>query len=647
MSDINNNININVQAQYESLNGLLSKLEEAKTMLGKMSKARINFNIKRDIQKSADPIARASQFFEASVKRLKIAQNDMIKAIVSNNIKAIEKARQELETAEKNARDTINTIEHTQIINTAKQDYSKYQAEELNKRFDIEEQINRDKSAMESLAAFERSLDPIKQKAYELGVALARARQQFLELNKSGKDTRPAEKSIKKLSKQMKDLEASTKKTSSSLKILLGRIKNIAIYRTIRTVLHSIMQTITTGIERVVELNQEAEQTTLRLKVDYNLIATAIGSIAYTIMNVFVDSIDTATDSLINLLNSFNKVLALALGSSKYFKVVRKGIDGINQSTKQLSFDKFEALNTGSQNTLGVDLEEVKLADDEVNNLTNSEKNLYSILVSIKDIFNSIWEVVSQIWTGIVLPILNSGILNFLVSLVSTIVLILDKTKLLSFAFILLIGVGIVKFIISAQKAFLSMNLTMRNLTNTISLFLAGFFVVNSILSKFSGVSKVVVSALLSIVSAGVALWTVIWAIKNAWNWVSLATVALAGGVLIASIKGIVDGANEISATGYENGGIPEKSELFYMNEYGKPEALVNTGGNQTNVINMTQLAQGMKQGFVEAIYETGLIDAMQNRIVIEGNNVNDNAFARAIFPALKTESKRRGGNQL
>lgn len=98
--------------------------------------------------------------------------------------------------------------------------------------------------------------------------------------------------------------------------------------------------------------------------------------------------------------------------------------------------------------------------------------------------------------------------------------------------------------------------------------------------------------------------------------------------------------------SGYATGGIPAKSELFYMNENGVPEALINTGGRETNVINMDQLAEGMRRGFVQAIYETGLNDKANITIRLDGN-INDSALARAIFPALKAESKRRGGNQL
>ena len=63
-------------------------------------------------------------------------------------------------------------------------------------------------------------------------------------------------------------------------------------------------------------------------------------------------------------------------------------------------------------------------------------------------------------------------------------------------------------------------------------------------------------------------------------------------------------------------------------------------------IFNIDQLSEGMRRGFVEVIYETGLNKNGNITIKVDGN-INNSAFARAIFPALKVESQRRGGNQL
>lgn len=179
--------------------------------------------------------------------------------------------------------------------------------------------------------------------------------------------------------------------------------------------------------------------------------------------------------------------------------------------------------------------------------------------------------------------------------------------------------------------------------------FLMAFSIADSILGELSGEGKKIASIIFIVVGALTALVATIIAVNSASSWgafLGFLPAIMAGvGVAVAGIKGLVSDASEVS--GYATGGIPDKSEFFYMNEHGIPEALVNTGGRETNVINQQQLGSLVEQGFVRAIYSTGLLDALQNKMVIEGKNINDSAFARAIFPALKTESERRGGNQL
>lgn len=274
--------------------------------------------------------------------------------------------------------------------------------------------------------------------------------------------------------------------------------------------------------------------------------------------------------------------------------------------------------------------------------LAQLNPTLHAILNSIRDVANVVSTLASTMFkiTQILAPILAQVVtLLDTMGLLKTVIV---SIIILKFGNSLYKTVGIIKTLVGSIGG---LNASLKTGMGLAVAFVASFTIVDKILSGFSGTAKIVISAIMAIVSAGVALWTVLWAIKNAWNWVTLAGVAVAGGVLLASIKGISDGVHDIK--GYETGGIPEKSELFYMNEHGIPEAIVNTGGRETNVINQQQLGSLVQQGFERAIYSTGLLDAMQSRLVIEGNGINDSAFARAIFPALKTESNKRGGNQL
>lgn len=558
MSDINNNININVQAQYESLNGLLSKLEEAKTMLGKMSKARINFDIKKDIQKSIDPIKKASEWFNASLKNLKTAQNSLVKAFITGSANEIEAAKKRLESAEQFAKNVIKTIEHTPAVNVAKQNITD---------------------------------------AYNLSA----------------------------VAKQMAKLGATTKKSSGSFQKLIGRIRNISIYRMIRTGIKWVTSGFQEGIQNFVQYSDSANQTLSNINSSLKQIKNTMGLALASVLQSLEPIITRLSDALVDFINSFNLAMAKMQGKDTYQKA-KKSIDDYAkslQNVKKLSFDTFEVLSGGTQTSPFEMFEEEEVSKDENRMSQFFEKiiNMVSLIgKKISEVFSklvdsgffekalSIIEKIATAVTDILISLLDSGALNTILDVVETLWGVIAE-----------IGKAMANFIVKLNEI------------GALKPLLLG------IAAAFVAIKIAALAAAVANAAALIAAHPIIGSVLLAAGVATLATI---GGLMAKSV-------NKSYVTGYENGGIPEKSELFYMNEYGKPEALVNTGGNQTNVINMTQLAQGMKQGFVEAIYETGLIDAMQNRIVIDGNNVNDNAFARAIFPALKTESKRRGGNQL
>lgn len=170
-----------------------------------------------------------------------------------------------------------------------------------------------------------------------------------------------------------------------------------------------------------------------------------------------------------------------------------------------------------------------------------------------------------------------------------------------------------------------------------IAIFVGTFSTILSFLNSLDGKSKIIWS-LVTAVSALALAFVALNSPKSAIIKTIGLTSALGAG--IASLIGLTS-----SIKGFATGGIPEKSELFYMNEYGRPEALIKTGNSQTNVVNMQQLRQMTKEGFIEAIYETGLNKGAE--ITLRGSEINDSTLARALFPALKVESKKYGGNQL
>ena len=295
---------------------------------------------------------------------------------------------------------------------------------------------------------------------------------------------------------------------------------------------------------------------------------------------------------------------------------------------------------------------------DELNPTLRSIINLFK---SFGTFLGEWWKVVQQIAPAIL------DIANALIQIIEPIVTALAKSDALYIVLGMLLGLKFVgtigRWVSSLQPLIKIFN----KLTTTLSKkggvldSLTGFFRSNfgialslsslafglvtfiSNLDKLGATSKVLIPIIATLAAAITGV-----AVARAAAAAGLAAPVMAGITAAALAAGLTLAAGTAIAlaTGFENGGIPAKSELFYMNENGIPEALINTGGTKTNVINIDQLSEGMRRGFVEAIYETGLNKNGNITIKVDGN-INNSAVARAIFPALKVESQRRGGNQL
>lgn len=98
---------------------------------------------------------------------------------------------------------------------------------------------------------------------------------------------------------------------------------------------------------------------------------------------------------------------------------------------------------------------------------------------------------------------------------------------------------------------------------------------------------------------------------------------------------------------GYANGGsLDLGTQVWGMNEKGNPEFMFNAGGYDS-VINADILERAIANGTASAINSSGILDAIGQGLTIRGKDIDNSAFARAIFPALQKESTRLGGNKL
>lgn len=443
------------------------------------------------------------------------------------------------------------------------------------------------RKAQEALEAFERKLDPTMQKLYELGQKLNDNRKKFIELASAGENTAGVERSIKKIKGQMQKLEESTKKTSNKLAVLWGRIKNIAIYRAIRTLLRTIASGFQEGLNNFVQYSDSANKTVSKLNASLKQIRNTMGIALAQTLTALEPIITRLADLFVDLLNSFNLAMAKMQGKNVYSKAKKNVEDYAKslQKVQKLSFDSFETLSGGDGKANPAEMFEDANVDADSNSLSKAFEKVLKIL-------KEIWDYVK----GIIDIVVKSGIIDSILNLIQPILEIANIiSKILSPIIESVMGLisGIVEQVAGAFKIVSGL---LKVLTGdfsdaweNIKEGILRFF--NGMLNMFIGLLNIVVDAINLIIKP-----------VN----------------LIGRIFGAGEGFFQIPHIpnahigGYENGGIPDKSELFYMNENGIPEALVNTGGNQTNVINIDQLSEGMRRGFVQAIYDTGLLTAMQ-----------------------------------
>lgn len=347
------------------------------------------------------------------------------------------------------------------------------------------------------------------------------------------------------------------------------------------------------------------------------------------------------------------------------YETISSQFDGIDEEVQDI---KNSLLGWVFPNTtidaLGDALEGITDQNERFNIVLNSlNPTLQSIINLFKDIGTFLrewWEVVKQIAPAIL------DIATALIQIIEPIVSALAESDALYFVLGALLSLKFMSTIGNWVKSIKPLISVFNKLTTSLSKkggvldSLTGFFNSNQgiaiglsslafglvtfidNLDKLGTTSKI----LIPIIAALAAVITGV-AVARAAAAAGIAAPAMAGITAAALVAGITLAAGTAIglATGFENGGIPEKSELFYMNEHGVPEALINTGGSQTNVINIDQLSEGMRRGFVQAIQDTGLNRQRDVSVTLSPNS--DSSFARALFPALKQESRRRGGNQL
>lgn len=279
-----------------------------------------------------------------------------------------------------------------------------------------------------------------------------------------------------------------------------------------------------------------------------------------------------------------------------------------------LSFDKFEVLDssedTNATLTLTTELQKVlaeynKKNADEMERMQNAAIGVRNAILDFLGVdYNETtkqWEKTGGVLDAILVTVgLLSvakiwNLLSGLPKLLSGIIKVLNPTSLVIAA----IGVGLAVILKNFEKMTI-----LEQIVTIVGALTAAFFALNMAMGVFKAIS----------------------------------TPMAIGGILagIAAVTAMI-GASHVRQ--YADGGTPARGEIFSMNEYGRPEAFVKSGGH-TSVINDITMGSLVKQGVIEAIRETGIIQTIRD----SGANVTVEGDAQQMFKVIEREGRRRYG---
>lgn len=681
MGETNYNIGINFQTNTEQskseIKSLMQTMEELAKTVGKVSSKFKKDNataieqFSKEIQNSTDKVAKANEIFASLSKQIDKVSSKKTQAVAVGDTKSIAKYSKELSIlldrqkafysvakSDSSINQEISSYEARQVklqqsLDTQRkfievrreevilaqqqkeyEEFRKLEAQsilnienqELTKKEQLRQQQEQLVESMKAMAAsdalqkFMLSLDPTKQKLAELSEKMNVARGNFIELKMAGENTKSAEDSIKRIKKQMDKLQESTQKSSSWVGKLMGRIRNISIYRMIRSGIKWLTSGVSEGIKGLAQYSGDVNSTLSNLKNSLGQIRNTLAISFASVLQTLEPLITKLSDMLVDLVNSFNLAMAKMQGKNVYTKAKKAADDYAKSAEKarKLSFDTFEVLSGGNQNSTKDLFEEGSVTED-ANELS--------------EIFSKIFKIIKQIW-GIAKKIIDylieSKIIDSILSIVSPLLEVVSILIDFLQPILLWLGdfIGTLSDQISGALSLISGLLKIC----TLDFKNAGESILKGLAKLAQGIINMIIDALNVVI-------TLINAIIKPIDWIASLFGAKPNTVQIPKIP-------HVNIGGYETGGIPSKSELFYMNENGVPEALVNTGGSQTNVINIDQLSEGMRRGFIQAIYDTDLIGAIREQsgttLMVDKDVLGSTVASSAGF---RNEMNRRNAN--
>lgn len=485
-----------------------------------------------------------------------------------------------------------------------------------------EQEIRKGKKLSELLADIQDKYNAIIKQGGKLTEAqtkdLEEAQKALYEINFGfRKDVNVKPPKIQKSKKTIKDGEEekdNKKEGKRDKSRLAAAIKRISIYRAIRAIIRQIAVSLKEGIDAVAEISPTFSKTLNEFNGKLMQVKASIGVISSGILQMLIPSIGSFSDKFADVSNKISLANAIINKNEKYVSVntqawakYKKAINGA-----LLSFDTFTTLN--AEMSLS-DFMDEKAVSETTKDEQEAALNLQSTIKGVIDTVKTLATALTDIFSGIIVPIINSGVVLWLTQVTAEIIKVLNNIGLLKGVVLSIIALKVVsgiakvasgiKIVVSGIAKVASMLATSLNpavslLAATIG-YIAGYTITKSLFGLLSEDGKKAASVIGIVTGAATALLAVLIGIKGTMSAGLLAVSAAGIGVALASIQQAI---NSFSVKKFANGGIIDGAGTMYAVAGESGAEIVAQGSQGTGVANVKQIAEAVYQGQMRAFID-------------------------------------------
>lgn len=418
----------------------------------------------------------------------------------------------------------------------------------------------------------------------------------------------------KKNDEDGEDKKSDKKQDKKEKSRLAAAIKRISIYRAIRAIIRQIAVSVKEGIEAVAEVSPTFGKTLNELNGKLMQVKASIGVISTGILQMLAPAFGSFSDKFADIANKISLANAVLNKNEKYVSVntqawakYKKAINGA-----LLSFDTFTTLN--AEMSLS-DFMDEKAVSETTKDEQEAALNLQSTIKSVIDTVKTLATALTDIVSGIIVPIINSGVVLWLTQVTAEIITVLNNIGLLKGVVLSIIALKVVsgiakvasgiKIVVSGIAKVASMLATSLNpavslLAATIA-YIAGYTITQSLFATLSEDGKKAASVIGIVTGAATALLAVLIGIKGTMSAGLLAVAAAGIGVALASVQQAI---NSFSVKKFANGGIIDGAGTMYAVAGESGAEIVAQGSQGTGVANVKQIAEAVYQGQMRAFID-------------------------------------------